>query len=291
MKLAVFDDNRLGVVEDDAIFDVTDAVTPTRSWPPVFVNALIDTWHESRSQVERARREAAAKPLASVELQPPVPCPLNIVGAPANYRKHIAEMGALGSGGRSMRELGFFLKASSSLLRPGGVVVLPKGSARRFDHECELAVVIGQRCKDVPVADALSVVFGYSCLMDLTLRISATQSEERAMRKSFDTFTPMGPWIVTADEVPNPQDLDLELRVNGELRQQSSTSQMIVSISEQISYISSVMTLQPGDVIATGTPDGVGEIRPGDTVSISIDRVGAFDVQVREAIACAPKSF
>ena len=111
------------------------------------------------------------------------------------------------------------------------------------------------------------------------------------MRKSFDTFTPMGPWIVTADEVPNPQDLDLELRVNGELRQQSSTSQMIVSISEQISYISSVMTLQPGDVIATGTPDGVGEIRPGDTVSIAIDRVGAFDVHVREAIACAPKSF
>jgi 2-keto-4-pentenoate hydratase/2-oxohepta-3-ene-1,7-dioic acid hydratase in catechol pathway len=290
MKLAVFDDNRLGVVEDDVIFDVS-VVAPTRSWPPVFVNALIDSWDQSRSQVERARQESAAKPLASVELQSPVPCPLNIVGAPANYGKHIAEMGALGSGGRSMKELGFFLKASSSLLRPGGAVVLPKGSARRFDHECELAVVIGQRCKDVPVADALAVVFGYSCLMDLTLRITGTQGEERAMRKSFDTFTPMGPWIVTADEVPNPQELDLELRVNGELRQRSNTSKMIVSIAEQISYISSVMTLHPGDVIATGTPDGVGQISPGDTVSIAIDGIGGFDVHVREATAYAPKPF
>jgi 2-keto-4-pentenoate hydratase/2-oxohepta-3-ene-1,7-dioic acid hydratase in catechol pathway len=153
-------------------------------------------------------------------------------------------------------------------------------------------VVIGKVTRNVTREQALASVFGYSCLIDVTMRIEKdVAEEERVMRKSFDTFTPMGPWIVTADEVPNPQDLDLELRVNGELRQQSSTSQMIVSISEQISYISSVMTLQPGDVIATGTPDGVGEIRPGDTVSIAIDRVGAFDVHVREAIACAPKSF
>ena len=291
MKLAVFNGDRLGVVEGDDVFDVTDAARGPRTWPPVFVNALIEGWPENRERLLEARAAAAPVPLSSVGLEPPVPCPLNLLGAPANYRAHIDEMKELGSTGRSMRELGFFLKATSSLLRPGGVVVLPKGSTRRFHHESELAVVIGRRCKDVPVERALDAVFGYSCILDLTMRMTDTFHEERVMRKSFDTFAPMGPWIVTADEVADPQDLHIALRVNGELRQEAHTSQMIVPVAEQISYISSVMTLQPGDVLATGTPEGVGDIVPGDKVSITIDGVGGFDVQVEEAPDYAPKRF
>ena len=290
MRIAVFDDDRVGLVEGDQIFDVTSAVPAGPAWPPVFMNRLIREWDQRQAQVLTARATATPRALADVALRAPVPAPLQIAAAPTNYARHIEEMGALGSG-VSMRKLGFFIKAPASITGPGGPVILPKGSARQFHHECELAVVIGRTCRDVPAADALAYIFGYTCLMDITMRVTPASKEERVMRKSFDTFTPIGPWIVTADEIPDPQDLSMTLQVNGELRQQATTRDMIVSVVEQIALVSSVMTLQPGDIIATGTPAGVGPITPGDVVRIDIERVGAFEVDVQEAESYAPVRF
>ena len=174
----------------------------------------------------------------------------------------------------------------------GGTIELPRGSTRRFDHESELAVIIGQGGRDIPRERAWSHVFGYACLIDATMRIEAEQfEEERSMRKSFAGFTPLGPWIVTADEVGDPQALDNRLWVNGELRQQANTGEMIVGVAELIELVSSVLPLQPGDVIASGTPEGVGPFAPGDTLRIAIERVGEMTVQVREREGVSPRAY
>src|SRR4029079_10549899 len=145
---------------------------------------------------------------------------------------------------------GFFLKANSSLSGPADPIVLPPLRNRETHHECELAIIIGKGGRDIPLQSALDHIFGYSCLLDLVVR----GKEERVMRKSFDTFCPLGPWIVTADEIADPFDIGLELRVNGELRQKANTRDLIVDIPNMITMASSTMTLFPGDIIATGAP-------------------------------------
>jgi 2-keto-4-pentenoate hydratase/2-oxohepta-3-ene-1,7-dioic acid hydratase in catechol pathway len=286
MKLAVFDEYRVGVVEQDYVYDVTSAV-PSASgvWPPVFINTLIADWPQALARVTAARADARPIPLASVTLLPPNPCPVHVVAAPGNYRKHIAEMGALAvtPKARTAREQGFFLKSSASLTGVGGGIQLPRGSRRRFDHESELAVVIGRETRNVHRDDALDAVFGYTCLVDVTMRIEPDgRAEERVMRKSFDTFTPIGPWIVTADELGDPSNLHNQLFVNGECRQDATTADLIVDVPDLICMISSVMTLHPGDIIATGTPAGVGPIASGDIVTIRIERIGEMRLQVTE---------
>jgi 2-keto-4-pentenoate hydratase/2-oxohepta-3-ene-1,7-dioic acid hydratase in catechol pathway len=294
MRLAVFADNRLGVVEDDSIFDVTEAMPwAWREGPPVFMSRLIEEWEVMATRVRDARAVALAIPLATVTLAAPSPRPTHVVAAPANYRKHIGEIGARSvSKGRSAAELGFFLKAPSSVSGVRDGIRLPRESTRRFDHESELAVIIGREAKNVPRAKALEYVFGYSCLLDLTMRIEpGVAEEERATRKSFDTFTPVGPYVVTADEVPDPHVLDIRLWVNDELRQNANTRDLIVDIPTLIELASSVLTLYPGDIIATGTPDGVGPIKVGDVVRIAIEQVGTMSVPVAEAEAFAPRRF
>lgn len=295
MKLAVFDDNRVALVEGDLLYDVSDAVPGlSDGWPPVFMSRLIADWKTVGPLLSERRRTAKAIPRSAVKLRAPIPLPINIVAAPANYRKHVGELGNRGiaKAGHSANELGFFLKASSSVVGPDDPIQLPRGSTRRFDHESELAAIIGKRAKNVRREQALDYVFGYSCLMDLTMRLEPGQvAEERPTRKSFDTFTPLGPWIVTADEVPDPQNLSNRLWVNGKLRQQASTRDMTVDVASLIEIISSVMTLNPGDVIATGTPEGVGPIAPGDRVRIEIERVGEMTLTVIEADDYAPRRF
>ena len=295
MKIAVFNDYRVGLVEGDLIFDVTAAIpNASGAWPPVFMTQAIAAWDKLLPHVQQARCSARPIALASVNLLPPNPCPVHVVAAPANYRKHIAEMGTLAvtKKGRSVREQGFFMKSTASLTGPARGIELPRGSGRRFDHESELAVVIGKVTRNVTREQALASVFGYSCLIDVTMRIEKdVAEEERVMRKSFDTFTPMGPWIVTADEVGDPQQLTNQLFVNGECRQDANTSDMIVGVAELIELVSSVMTLYPGDVIASGTPEGIGPIQAGDKVSIRIARVGEMTVEVRETEAVPPFRF
>ncbi|GAA4324011.1 fumarylacetoacetate hydrolase family protein [Pigmentiphaga soli] len=295
MKLAVFDDYRVGLVEGDRIHDVTAALPPwLAELPAQRMNWLIAHWSEAAPALAAARREAAARPLAEVALLPPSPSPSHVFAAPANYRKHIGELGdrSVTGKGRSAREQGFFLKAPGSLSGAGAGILLPRGSSRRFDHESELAVIVGRGGRDIPREKAFEHVFGYACLVDATMRIEkGVAEEERSMRKSFETFTPLGPWLVTADEVADPQALDNRLWVNGELKQQANTRDMIVGVAELIELISSVLPLRPGDVIATGTPEGVGPFAAGDTVRIAIEGVGDMTLPVAERDRQSPRAY
>lgn len=296
MKLTSFNDFRIGVVADNQrLHDVTGCLPAALdAMPRHRMTWLIQHWSDVQSAIESFAAQDAGVPLASVSLLAPVPAPAHVFAAPANYQKHIGELQerAVTKKGRSAREQGFFLKAPASVIGAGQVITLPKGSARRFDHESELAVVIGKGGRNIPRAQAMQHVFGYSCLMDLTMRIEpGTGEEERSMRKSFASFTPIGPWLVTADEVPNPGELQNRLTVNGEVRQDANTRDLIVGIGELIELISSVLPLQAGDVIATGTPEGVGPIVAGDRVTIEIEQVGTMTLSVQEAPVVAPRAY
>lgn len=204
--------------------------------------------------------------------------PRTVIGAPVNYRDHQVEMREQ----LTVAELGVFLKASSSVIGPGGIVELPYTDVRT-DHEGELTVVLGRRARNVSAAQAMDFVLGYTCGLDITVR----STEDRSTRKSFRTFTPLGPWVVTADEVPDPGALDLRCWVGDELRQDASTADLILGVAELVAYASHVMTLEPGDVILTGTPAGVGPIRPGDRVAVEISSIGRLEVTVSGAGAIA----
>ena len=295
MKIASFDDFRIGLVEGDRVFDVTEALPAALdAMPAQRVNWLIGHWADALPALRGRRAAAGSRALADVRLLPANPAPPHVFAAPANYQKHIGELAerAVTKKGRSAREQGFFLKAPGSLVGAGGAIGLPKGSSRRFDHESELAVIVGKAGRDVPRARAMEHVFGYACLIDATMRIEpGVAEEERSMRKSFAGFTPLGPWIVTADEIADPGALQNRLWVNGELRQEANTADMIVGIAELIELVSSVLPLAVGDVIATGTPEGVGPFRPGDLLRIAIDQVGEMEISVRENDAVSPRAY
>jgi 2-keto-4-pentenoate hydratase/2-oxohepta-3-ene-1,7-dioic acid hydratase in catechol pathway len=215
-------------------------------------------------------------PLDRVRLRAPVVFPTKVIAAPVNYRLHIEEMRPLVKGElHAIERYGLFLKAPSSVVGPGASIELPFPE-RRTDHEVELGVVIGRAARNVPIADAMSHVFGYTGVMDVTVR----GDEDRSTRKSFDTFTPVGPVLVTADEIPDPHALQLQLWVNGERRQNGNTRDMIWNVPKLIEYASHVMTLNPGDLLSTGTPDGVGPLKAGDHVTMEVERVGRLSVTV-----------
>lgn len=269
MRLVTYGDDRIGKVVDDTVVDLSDLVDdlPGRGGGGRMIRLITD-WEILRPRAETAD---SGFPAASVRLAAPIPRPGKIAAAPVNYEDHKEEMKQTGD----VAHLGFFLKANSSVLAPEGVIRLPY-TDRRFDNEGELALVIGRRCRHVPIAQALDVVFGYTCLLDITMR----GGEDRSTRKSFDTFTPLGPCIVTADEFGDPTDAELTCSVNGELRQKANTGQLIWGVARLVEYMSSVMTLEPGDVISTGTPAGVGPIESGDVVSVTISRIGTLTVGV-----------
>lgn len=295
MKIAAFDDGRVGVVLGSELVDVTSTLPSGLDLMPLQrINWLVGHWSSLQTAVSAAAKSGPRLPLSRVSLLAANPCPPHVFAAPANYRKHIGELGdrVVTKKGRTAREQGFFLKAPASVVGAGAVIGLPKGSSRRFDHESELAVIIGKGGRDIPRSKAMDHVFGYACLIDATMRIEKdVAEEERSMRKSFEGFTPLGPWIVTADEVPNPMALSNRLWVNGELRQEANTSEMIVDIAELIELISSVLPIVPGDVIATGTPEGVGPFGPGDTLRIAIEGVGDMSLSVTERSSLSPRAY
>ena len=215
----------------------------------------------------------AAEPIrfAPTDLGAPVPRPGKILGAPVNYEDHQREMNAA----HTIAGLGFFLKSPSSIVGPDGAVPLPFPD-RRTDQEAELGVVIGTTASNVTIADALDCVFGYTCLIDVTVR----GDEERSTRKSFPGFTPIGPWVTTAEEIPDPTDLRIQGWVGDELRQDESSAAMVYGVAALIEFMSTVVTLEPGDIIATGTPAGVGPVVAGDVIRVRIDRVGELTVPV-----------
>jgi 2-keto-4-pentenoate hydratase/2-oxohepta-3-ene-1,7-dioic acid hydratase in catechol pathway len=220
--------------------------------------------------------------LSDVCLLSPVANPGKLVAAPVNYKRHADEVRddvALHNNNPALlvtiHTAGVFLKATSSLVGPGEGIAI-RMPDRRTDPEVELACVIGRRASRVSRADALDYVAGYAIGLDVTIR----GSEDRSLRKSVDTYSVLGPWLVTADEVGDPGVLDLELSINGDRRQQSTTRQMTLGVPELIELASSFYTLEPGDVIFTGTPEGVSPIVPGDRIVASIDKIGTMEVRV-----------
>lgn len=289
MRFVRFDPDRIGVLDEAGIHDVTAAVPEPWRSSRYAMNHLVERFDSLRPQIERLAADSQAIPVHSVRLRPPVPVPLQVLAAPNNNRAHTAEMRSSGlavsPGSKDApptpRSIGWFLKAPGSIVGPGDAIELPDMPGRRFDHEGELAVVIGRAARNVAEADALSHVFGYTGLIDVTLRTDGEHREERPMRKSYHSFTPVGPTLVTADELPDPAAVGIRLWNNEELRQDGSTGDLIVGVAELISLASRVLTLQPGDLYTTGSPAGVGPIRPGDAVTLEIDRVGRMTLPVR----------
>jgi len=216
---------------------------------------------------EGMKRLGGASPLATAKLLPPCE-PSKIVAVGLNFRAHAAEMGST-----PPSEPVLFLKAPSALLPPGGAVVLPKQS-QRVEYEGELALVIGKTAAHVPASQALGHVLGYTCLDDVSARDIQKREKIYARAKGFDTFCPVGPWLETG--IADPQALDIELRLNGVVRQKGSSSDMIFTIAELLAFISDIMTLYPGDLVTTGTPPGVGQLASGDRVEVEISGIGVL---------------
>jgi 2-keto-4-pentenoate hydratase/2-oxohepta-3-ene-1,7-dioic acid hydratase in catechol pathway len=271
MRLASTVDARLHAVVQDRLVDLTETLGLTGA---AAGGPLLEFLERGGTLAELAALDLdglPSRPLDGARLAAPIARPGKVVGAPVNYLDHKAEMGEQ----KTIAEYGVFLKASSSVIGPDEAIRLPYTDVRT-DQEGELAVVIGRTASRVDAADALDHVLGYAPVLDITVR----STEDRSTRKSFDTFTPLGPWITTADEVGDPGDLELRCWVGGQLRQQVRTKELIFDVAELVAYTSHVMTLHPGDVIATGTPAGVGPISAGQRVVVEIDRLGRLDVPV-----------
>lgn len=283
MRLCRFGDGRLGVVDGSLVRDVTKAldVLPSHRYPLPTHDVLIANLDEVKRRIADIQKEAPTLPLASVSLLSPVANPGKIVAAPLNYQAHVEEYKDdpqlnQQKFGQSIQSTALFLKATSSLVGPGQGVEA-RHRDRRTDHEVELVVVIGRTASRVARDKALQYVAGYAVGLDMTIR----GTEDRSFRKSLDTFSVVGPWLVTADEIADPNALDLSVSINGEIRQQANTRQMILDVPALIELASAYYTLQPGDLLFTGTPEGVSPVQPGDRIVATVESVGTMTVDVR----------
>lgn len=289
MKLCRFNDNRLGLVEGDSIVDITSALhSEAPAWPPVKGDPVIADLAGIIGRARPLRSTARRWPVADVRLNSLITAPSKVMAAPANYRAHVeldtrdpgVDQGvhakALEGMERPTEKLGLFLKANSSIAGPaeGISISLPD---RRCDHEVEIALVIGQSGRNIAASRAMDHVAGYMIGLDMTYR----GVEDRSFRKSADGFCLLGPWMATADDIADPGNIAFWLAVNGELRQHSSTASLTVDIAELIALASSMYTLHPGDVIMTGTPEGVGPVVPGDVVTAGAVGIGEMTVRIR----------
>jgi 2-keto-4-pentenoate hydratase/2-oxohepta-3-ene-1,7-dioic acid hydratase in catechol pathway len=287
VRLCQFDHKRLGLVHGGEVRDVTSVLAelPSQRYPFPQGDALVAALPKLRERILAAAERAPAVPLSGVRLFSPVANPSKIMGAPVNYQKHLEEVVVdpnlhhqVKAHIQAIQQSGLFLKATSSMAGASQGVAI-RHPERRTDHEVELAVIIGRSASSVKREDALGFVAGYCIGLDVSIR----GPEERSLRKSVDSYTVLGPWLVTADEMPDPSGLGLFITVNNELRQKGNTREMILGVPELIEFASSFYTLLPGDVILSGTPEGVGPIRPGDVMHASIDGIGEMVVQVRAA--------
>jgi 2-keto-4-pentenoate hydratase/2-oxohepta-3-ene-1,7-dioic acid hydratase in catechol pathway len=282
MRICRFDNDRLGLVEGEEVLDVTPAleVIPQQRWPIALGDPLIANLERVLERARALEATAPRRKLAAVKLKSPVANPTKIVNAPINYQAHIDEAKAdpkLGAGRKlnHITDWGLFLKATSALIGAGEEIRL-RGADKRNDHEVELAVVIGRECRKATLENALDFVAGYSIGLDMTIR----GPEMPSWRKSVDTYAVCGPWLTTKDEVPDPNNLRLSIKVNGETRQDSTTARMVYNVHRLIEYATSMYTLYPGDLIFSGTPEGVGPVKPGDVLTAEIERVGRFDIRI-----------
>ena len=287
MRICRFDKDRLGVVIGDMVHDVSAAQDEIRAAAPYDMkgDAVIAALPQWRARLEKMAASAPGKPLSQVKLLAPVARPSKLMAAPTNYRKHIEEMSKVAevhAGGvrrfsTDIGEAGIFLKANSSLVGPSEGVPI-RFPDKRNDHEIELVLIIGKEGSRIPRDKAMDYVAAYSLGLDMTVR----GPQDRSFRKSCDGYSVLGPWIVTADEIADPDNVPLSLAVNGETRQDTNTSYLIYDIRRLIEFASEYYTLYPGDVYYTGTPEGVGPVKAGDTmVGRSVPVLGELEVKVR----------
>lgn len=282
MRICRFNDDRLGLVDGKIIHDVTDAaldVLPAYRYPLPTYDVLCASLDLVRERIGTLTG-APTYSLDKVKLLSPVANPGKFVAAPVNYQAHFDEADADKetfdrSLVRKIQETGLFLKATSSMIGAGAAINIAHPE-RRTDHEIELAVVIGKPCYRVSRNDALDYVAGYTIGLDITIR----GPEERSLRKSLDTYSVLGPWLVTADEFGAPSGRKMSLTVDGQPRQSANTDSLIMNVGELIEFASSFYTLFPGDVIFTGTPAGVGPILPGEVVCAEIEGIGRLEVAI-----------
>jgi 2-keto-4-pentenoate hydratase/2-oxohepta-3-ene-1,7-dioic acid hydratase in catechol pathway len=292
MKICHYDNNQAGVIVDDKVYNIGDALIKAglaRNGYTMLeiIDALAN--HSQAMQIVRdASQGAGAIPLASVKLLAPITNPGSLWAAAANYRAHQKEMiERMGSADRVTKTKDelmaeFFLKTTSSIIGPGDTIILPKFS-KLVDFECELCAVIGKRARKVSEEQALDYVFGYTICWDISQRDpwGKGMQNTRNIRKGFDTFSALGPWVVTRDEIDEPQNLTIKVLQNGKETMTAHTSDMICGLRDHIRFLTNCLTLRPGDLITTGTPAGVSKLNDGDRLQGTIEKIGSMELHVK----------
>lgn len=276
MRIAAYDGDRMGVVAiDETIIDIIDLLEPFEPLETTdLLPDLITHFADLRPELERRVAAGGGTPLAEVKLESPLTRPSKIICLMGNYREGTD---------RPLQILDLFFKSPESIVGPGDTVVLPPHQADIFHHEGELAVVIGREAKDLTPEEAMDAVFGYVAFNDISARGLGRTGINSFLGKSFDSFGVFGPWIVTKDDIPDPQALHVTVDDNGERRQDYSTSDMERPIPELMTYISSVTTLRPGDVICCGTNhQGLGSVQDGDEVVTTVSGIGSVAVRIKD---------
>jgi 2-keto-4-pentenoate hydratase/2-oxohepta-3-ene-1,7-dioic acid hydratase in catechol pathway len=276
VKLLYFDDFRLGVLKGDTVVDVSSVVQDIpHIGPHDLVSGLIERFADYRRRLEEAVARGSGVPVASVRVRPPIPKPYNIDAMAVNYME---------DGTRSEpAPINAFHKSPGSIIGPGDTMVLPDVPATIFEGEAEVAVVIGKRASHVPAADAMRHVFGYMNFVDGSARGLPPAGNTFYQMKSRDTFCPIGPYLVTADEIADPHRLAVKLWVNGQLMQDFNTSDMAHKIPRCIEWVTSIHTLEPGDILATGTNHrGLSAFQNGDVIELETEGLGRLRFNVRD---------
>jgi 2-keto-4-pentenoate hydratase/2-oxohepta-3-ene-1,7-dioic acid hydratase in catechol pathway len=276
MKLLFFDDFKLGVLKGDAVVDVSQVVRAIpHTGPQNLISGLIERFADYRAALEKAASAGKRTPVDKVRIRPPLPKPCNIDCMAVNYME---------DGTRAEpAPINAFHKSPGAVIGDGDTMVLPDAPATIFEGEAEVALVIGKRATGVRAADAMSYVFGYLNFIDGSARGLPPTGNTFYQMKSRDTFAPMGPYIVTADEVPDPHRLQIRLWVNGVLKQNFNTSDMAHKIPRCIEWVTSIHTLEPGDVLATGTNHrGLSAFQDGDLVELEAEGLGRLRMKVRD---------
>ena len=290
MKICHYNEQEAGAIVGERVYPIGASLVAAghlrqRYTMQEVIEALAN--HSDAMKCARQALNGRSMPRASVKLLAPIENPPSIWAAAANYKAHQAEMKAA-SGGPDRTEFSkddlmaeFFLKPSSSIIGPGGTIVLPQ-IAKHVDFEAELCAVIGTKARHVSEERALDHVFGYTICWDISQREpwGRDRQNTRNIRKGFDTFTALGPWIVTRDELPDPQAVRIDVELNGKHAMTAHTSDMICGLREHIRFLSSVCTLRPGDLITTGTPAGVAKLAHGDKLKGKIERIGEMTLNV-----------
>ena len=276
MKLIYFDDYRLGVLRGDAVADVSDTVKDVpHTGPGDLTSGLIARFADYRRKIEEAAVRGKPRPLASVRIRPPLPKPTNIVCMAVNYME---------DGTRTEpAPINAFMKSPGAIIGPDETMVLPDVPATIFEGEAEMALVIGKRATAVPAARAMEYVFGYCNFIDGSARGLLPPGNTFYQMKSRDTFAPIGPYLVTADEIADPHKLAIRLSVNGTVKQSFNTSDMAHKIPRCIEWVTSIHTLEPGDILATGTNHrGLSAFMDGDRIELETEGLGTLHFTIRD---------